>query len=279
QNPLLRRTNFSLDWYDIIINHTIAFTTLNESQSRCYSNHYVLDSSGNVDPTALAAALADRWCSVLNRRNVTDGTESVGYVPYDNLGYQQTDGVDAQFNWGADFADMGLKAIPGAINVNLLANYLMDWRTNANPKDPSSLTYNFVGTNTYFRYQLNSTLTYIEGPATISLNWRHWPGVRPTTYATTKAALEAIAGGNAPIGPPAPPFAADQASHDEFSLSGTWSLNGRSTLRAGVENLFDAKPEITGAAAGGFNPNNGGSWVLPTSGAGTTDISSYDVLG
>ncbi len=282
KNPLLQRATLTVDWYDIIINHTIAFDTVDESMANCFRDHQVLDSSGNVDGAALASALSDIWCNVRSQRLNSDGTAASGYTVYTNLGYQQTDGVDAQLNWGADFADLGLQMIPGSINVNVIANYLLHWRQNTDVTNPAGYVIDYRGSSLGVPYRINTSLSYLVGPATVTLSWRHLPPLEAAARNTYKAASKAIAAGNTNIPVPDPIAAItplETAAHDEIDLSATYKFTNNITLRAGIDNLLDAQPEITGATQTIYNPRNGGSWTYGSSGAGSTNTTYYDVLG
>lgn len=282
KNVWLQRTSLTVDWYNIIINHTINLDSVDDSNALCFARHQVVDSSGKIDGGALSAALADPACNIFSQRDQTTGLATSGYTFYTNLGYQQTDGIDAQFNWGADFADLGLAAIPGSVNVNVLANYLLHWRVNGDVSNPASYLIDYAGSDGTFtapRYRINTSLSYIVGPATVTLAWRHTPTMDPTAIKTYKAALAAIAGGNTHVATPDPNIAAlDIAEHDEFDLSATYNFTKNVTLRAGVENLTNASPEATAATRALYDSTTA-SWTLPSSGLGTTDAALFDVLG
>jgi outer membrane receptor protein involved in Fe transport len=253
EQPLLSRLSASIDWYKISVNGAIEFQSVDDVKQACLSQ----DAS---TAAALSAALASPECQLLSRNSGT-GAEAPTTISFDNLATIKTSGVDVQVNWAADFADMGLNSVPGGLNLNVLVNWLDYFDTVSAPGQPvrhwaGTLGPNLNGTNPgAFKWKLNTTLTYNYGPASLSLNWRHLPKVHSQTYGQP--------GDNT----------LDTAAHDEFGLYGTWELNRNYILRAGVDNLLDARPEITGANTGipGFS--------LATSGRGTTMEGLYDALG
>lgn len=295
KSPWLSRAAISVDWYSIIVNHTIDFGTPDASVQACYQQN-VLDASGNVDPTAMTNALNTFACNYNQRNSAVGGGNWVSsLVLYTNQGYLKTRGVDATATWGADFADLGLGFIPGAINLGLLGNYLDTWQTRTDTSRPQSLLYDYAGTDyntATLRWKLNTTLTYTVGPVSVSATWRHLPGTKSfaqRNYFTQLAAFNAgvpfVAHPPLTANPLTPAtgvglWALPAASHDEIDLSTTWSLTKNLTLRAGVNNLLDEQPEISYATSGGFDPfTAGGTWTLPTSGLAAPNAGLYDTLG
>ena len=81
-------------------------------------------------------------------------------------------------------------------------------------------------------------------------------------------------------------------AYDAFDLSANWNITENFTVRAGIDNVLDTQPAITGAtngypvgttlsgvcngAPGCVNP---GAYSLGTSGQGSTNGGYYDVLG
>ena len=68
-----------------------------------------------------------------------------------------------------------------------------------------------------------------------------------------------------------------QESYDLFALSGSYQFGEKYTLRAGIENLFDTEPPITGVNPTQLPFANPGTHA--GQGLGTAVGSTYDPLG
>ena len=90
------------------------------------------------------------------------------------------------------------------------------------------------------------------------MRWRHIPEADPVVQAF-------LPGVNVPQH-------GAEDTYNIFDLSGSWSYNDNFTLRAGIDNLFDEDPVITGEIDA-----NGDD--LYTTGQGTTNPAFYDTLG
>ncbi len=88
------------------------------------------------------------------------------------------------------------------------------------------------------------------------MRWRHLPSADAAQEATS-------------TGPTV--YLGAQEDYNVFDLSARWEANDRTTLRMGIDNLFDTAPVITGARSA-LDPN-------PTTGQGTTEAGFYDILG
>src|SRR5690606_26602597 len=119
---------------------------------------------------------------------------------------------------------------------------------------------NLTGTNPgAYEYRLNSSLFYNVGNLNFNLRWRFLPSV----WGATKASEEAIkannaavtAGGEGIILGYTPTTTRKVSSYSAFDLSMNWDISPTMSIRAGVDNLFDIHPKITGASGGRpYNP-------------------------
>ena len=254
--PLLDRFRASIDYYKIGISDAIETEAVDDVQSACLSQ----DGSSAA---AVAAAVASAACAKVFR-NTGTGAQGPTGIQYKNLAAINTSGFDVQIDWGADLADMGLKSVPGAVQLSVLVNYLNYINTQSSPGAPvqhwaGTLGPNLTGLNAgAFKYKTNTSLTYIVGPATIGLDWRFLPHIHSASYAgsTTCAGC----------------FQDTKAFH-VFDLITTYTLKKNYTLRFGVDNLFDAQPPTTGAQNANFPIYNA------IDGQGITNESLYDSLG
>jgi outer membrane receptor protein involved in Fe transport len=114
----------------------------------------------------------------------------------------------------------------------------------------------------------------MEGPISLSLNWRFYPHTHSAQYVlVNQANCNTVFS-----------CTLDTSAYHVFDLSATYTVKKNYVLRFGVDNLFDATPPTTGATTGlhgtaptasGYSP--GGS--LASDGAGATMPSIYDTLG
>jgi outer membrane receptor protein involved in Fe transport len=156
------------------------------------------------------------------------------------------------------------------VQLSLLANYLDFFNSQSAPNTPwnqwaGTLGPSLTGTNAgAFKYRTNTTLTYLIGPATISLNWRWLPRIHSLNWAQPGPCFHSTTGAGC--------FQDTPATH-QFDLATTYTLRHNYVMRFGINNLFDVEPPTTGAqnAIPGFS--------VSSSGAGTTNESLYDALG
>ncbi len=230
----LSRLRLSLDWFDIRINDAIGAQTVAAAMMQCF------DASLNPlvasDP---AAAAATQFCQNVPRTQ-TGQTGNI-FTTYTNNGRVHLQGIDAQLDWGID-------AGPGTINLNVNANYLIDFKSAALPSLP---LVDYVGTQGTaenglnlggsYEYRVTTNLGYSWGAAFVGLMWQYWPSVED--------AAEALSG--------APTATTGAPDYSLFTLNGTYQLSEDIGLRFGVSNLFNKAPPITGENPA-FNPATGG---------------------
>jgi outer membrane receptor protein involved in Fe transport len=89
----------------------------------------------------------------------------------------------------------------------------------------------------------------------LALRWRHLPkAVAPQEVAT-----------------PGSTYLGAQEDYDVFDLTGSLNLGAKTTMRFGIENLFDTPPVWTGGRSAA-DPH-------PTNGSSVTEAGFYDILG
>jgi len=84
--------------------------------------------------------------------------------------------------------------------------------------------------NGLYDYTPFTTFGYRSDQLSISLNWRYLPDIKPNGYADN---------------PLTPAFSTN--SYNLFGLSGGWDFPGNIRMRAGIDNLLNADPEVVGA--------------------------------
>lgn len=305
-NVFFRGLTATIDWYQIEIEDAILPYSIDYARWLCYGAVVV-----STPEEARAQANSPACQNV--PRNQANGTALNQLVSYDNQAWVKTAGIDFAINWYAQFSDLGLERIPGGLNVNVQGNYLDYYKTKTSPAsfDPvvdwkGSLGPTLQGFNPgSYEYRLFTSISYTLPTFNVSLRWRHLPSI----WASQKAVEDAIKRNNAAVAAGAPgtiltytPITNLKAdSYDVFDLSVFWNVTDRVSIRAGIDNLFDKQPVITGATAGyPYDPSlsaeenaarlasvcgdapgcrNPTAYALPTSGRGTTDLGFYDILG
>src|SRR5690606_21800023 len=175
-------------------------------------------------------------CSVVHR-DATDGGAIQTDITYSNQGYAKFTGFDAQVNWRAQFADIGLGFIPGSIAVNSHITVPRKRITQASPEAPRienvgtlrcDLGLNCSG----YDYSVFTTFSYFHNNLGLSLRWNYYPSIDAVSVATN-------------------PGSRDRGvfeSYNLFSLSASYFLKDRFTLRGGIDNLFNKGPPLSGGS-------------------------------
>ncbi len=260
--PLTSRLHASLDWYSIKLDDAIEFNSVDNITAACYNQ----TASGAAQAATIAAS---PQCQLLSR-NPGTGAQDITTIQYSNLATVKTQGLDLDIDWGAQLGDI-VPGAPGAVQLSLLANYLLNFDTQSQPGAPwqkwagtfgPTLTGLDAGA---FRFRTNTTLTYLIGPASVGITWRYLPHMHGVTYVGPGPCTGTdVATSGCTVDTPA---------HHEFDLAATYTIKRNYVLRFGVDNLFDSDPPITGATTAN------GAFALATSGQGTTNEGLYNALG
>lgn len=236
----------TLDWYKIDIADMIAVEPGWAVYETCLSP--VSNPTYDINNQA---------CQRITRNPSTGGTTAAD-VSYINAGGATDSGVDISTDWRVN-----TKRIPGTLSLNFLVSVLLKLQTQATPTAPIVDWKGSLGpdpgtslNNGAYDYRLFTTANYAIKDWTFSLRWRHLP-----------SAISAQAA--ASVGPSAYPGA--QSDYNVFDLTGRLNINPKTTLRFGIENVFDTPPVITGAR-NNLDPH-------PSDGQGVTEAGFYDILG
>jgi outer membrane receptor protein involved in Fe transport len=299
-NPWLAGFTGSVDWWQVNIQNAIELSDSDVSNFNCYGATIV------TNATQAAAQAATPACLNVGR-NLGTGAPTTTLLTYGNSANIGTAGVDVALNWIAQFSDIGLKAIPGALSLNSQDTFLDYYRTKNSPaafdlttnwKD--SLGPNLAGTNGgAYGYRLNMSVGYVLPSVSVNLRWRFLPSVNTVSHAQQQAVIandnRVGQGGAGSIYSYSPDTTIAAAAWNAFDLSFSWTINKTFSLRGGINNLMDKDPAITGATTGFPVGTNLGavcsatakargcqnpiSYSLPNDGAGTTNAGFYDVYG
>jgi len=221
-NALLSRLRLSVDWFDITINDAIGEQTVGIALQQCYDPALNPAFAGGA-----AAVAASQFCQLVPR----NATGALGNVrrTYVNNGKVHVQGVDVALNWGFDVG-------PGAVNLGLNANYLIDFESRPLPTLPLIDYVGTLGTTenglnaTAFEYRILGNIGYSLGAATLNLQWEHKSAVEDTAEAQFGTPT-------ATTGFPA---------YNLFHLNGSYGLTDDINLRFGVDNLFNKAPPVGG---------------------------------
>jgi iron complex outermembrane recepter protein len=252
----LNGLNLSVDYYDIKITDMISVEGALTVYEKCLS----AASNPNFDPQ-------NPSCLAIHR-NPTNGTATTTTVSYVNAAFAQVSGIDFTADWRTDMAG-------GKFGVNFMISDLInektqdtvrapviDWKGSLGPSATTSLN------NGAYDYRTFTTVSYGKGDWNLALRWRHLPTALDAAQAVINSNIKA---GLAPANTPPSTGLGAQSSYDVFDLSGGYTLGQRTSLRYGVDNLFDTPAVCTGGrSAADAHPSPCG---------GQTEAGFYDILG
>ena len=263
-NQWLSRLRFTLDWYQIKLRNAIGVSPAATIQ-RCFDPFYNPLVTGAAGSAAQAfAAATGSACSGNVTALTYDPAPGLGLgrvtATYTNEGVADISGLDAQLDWSAD-------AGPGTVSLNVVASYYLHYKVKELANNPLVDYTGTFGTTALglqlgaFEYRVLTNLGYRWGPASIGLQWQHLPSVEDSG--------EAVA--------PTPNVVGNPKSYNLFSLNASYQLTEDIGIRAGVENLLDKEPPLTGYNVA-FD-NTGANPLLPTLRGGGYNANFYDTLG
>ncbi|MEP7243770.1 MAG: TonB-dependent receptor, partial [Gammaproteobacteria bacterium] len=238
---------FTVDAYRIKVTDTIAPISSTDVYNACFN------SNGSSNPTY---DVNNPFCALIDRNPVTGDREQV-FALYSNLGTLQTQGVDLSIAWNRD---MG----PGNLAVQATGSYLDYFRFQPSPGSPLRDTTGTIGVtanpspgqDTQFDYRLLTNVAYRWSAFNVGMGWRFLPSIDNNAQVTSPTSTTKGTG-----------------SYSVFNAFGSYTI-GKTTLRVGVDNLFDKDPLVVGA-----NPGAPLTGVGADSNADITAPSFYDTLG
>jgi len=251
----LNGLDLTVDYYDIKITDMISVEGALTVYEKCLS----AASNPAYDPLHPA-------CIKIHRNPVT-GTATTTTVSYVNAAFAEVSGVDVTADWRTELAGgtFGVSFMVSSLleekTQDTLNAVVVDWKGSLGPTASTSLN------NGAFDYRTFTTVNYGRGDWNLALRWRHLPTAIDAAQAAINASIDA---GLTPAGTVATTLGA-QDSYDLFDLSGSYDMGGRTSLRFGVDNLFDELPVCTGGRSAA-DPH-------PAPCGGETEAGFYDVLG
>jgi outer membrane receptor protein involved in Fe transport len=224
----------SIDYYTIDVKGAIGTPDTRDVYRQCF-NDYGTNPTYSIDD-------AGGFCRRIVRDPITGYRVQVDSL-YTNLGALETDGIDAQFSWNGDIGS-------NAAYVSFLATIINSYKIQLVPGGDINEYAGTLGAGGQFDYRTYTTFGYNLGEANLGLRWIHLPEIKNGTYATN---------------PETTILPTD--SYNRFDFFGNWGITDSMSLRFGIDNLFDADPELVGVDPGENNA------------LGSTNQGYYDVLG
>jgi outer membrane receptor protein involved in Fe transport len=202
-----------------------------------------------------------------------------------NTGYLSTKGVDVEANYRTSFSDMGMGDF-GGLSFNFVGTYLDTLLSESIPanlpgggaaSDLDCAGYYGVVCgfpNPKWRHKLRVTWTTPWNLA-LSVNWRYLGGTKLDVNECANDTVATCTGARLNLSAYGPGvndrIDAKIKAYNYFDLAGTWTVRDGTTLRFGVNNVFDKDPPIV-------DTNNFGV-SSPPFGNGNTFPGVYDSLG
>ncbi|MDG2175079.1 MAG: TonB-dependent receptor [Gammaproteobacteria bacterium] len=221
------------DYYDISLEGAISPVSVQIVYNNCFN----FDGASN--PTY---DINNGACQRI-RRNAVTGDRSQVDTPFDNLGTQETKGIDMNVNYSMDIG-------PGTLSMNSNMNFLDTYEYEPAPGAGIIDAKGTLDRGGLFDYQALTRFNYFWNNFNVGLSWRH--------LADAESAAKAQSPTTTVQGP---------GSYDVFNLNGGWNFGENYSLRFGVDNLFDEDPELTTADPGVDSNSN------------VTSAGLYDLLG
>jgi len=230
----------TLDYYDISIDNAIVQLSEQDVIDACY----------NFERDASAP-----FCRRISRNSLGGliGPLSAGVnVSVLNAAVLEQKGIDFGASYAVELGDNG------SLDFGINGNYLIDNKSQSASFTPNNNCVGLLGntcSDPDHEWRFVQTTGYTNGPLDVQLRWQFLDGLTNDTVAL--------------IGAPETNFALPRiGSENYFDLTARYSFNDRYQLRAGVLNLFDNQPPITGNDFGGTLQNSGNTFPA-----------TYDPLG
>jgi len=218
QPSFLRGVTLQIDYYDIKIDKqvSVAGGTVNNILNLCYNR--IQDANSAI-------------CGLISRdsQGIISGPPFVVTALNSNLASLKTRGIDFQFDYATRMG-FGLMGEESRLAFNVLATYTDQYTSTPVVELPDD-TIECAGKfglncgNPIPRWKANSRLSWIDGPLTTSVRWRHVGG---TEDDTTGYVVDRI------------------GAYNVFDLALAFQVTEGATLNFGINNLFDKKPPILG---------------------------------
>jgi outer membrane receptor protein involved in Fe transport len=225
----MRNLSVTIDAFDMKVKGVIGGLPAGTTLTQCLTTG---------DPKFCSLISRDRLGSLwaLNAGNIVATNQ--------NLGMRSTKGVDLGANYGQKMGTLG------GIDLSFTGTWLKEFKYEDFPGsgayDCAGFHGNTCGTPLpTWRHKLRGTWSTPWQGVELALTWRHINSVKLDSTSSDPH----LAGDSEP---------ADQklASRDYLDLAGNWQINKTYTFRAGINNLLDKDPPVSGVVAAVFGNGN-----------------------
>jgi outer membrane receptor protein involved in Fe transport len=224
------RLSFSVDYFDIEITDVIGFIDPSIVVTRCFNSG---DFNQNFE-------LDNFYCSLFGRNNVTNEIFEL-QENLRNLGGLKSKGADLQVDYGFDIGRFG------DLRLNLVATYTDE---SSQQQLPGDIFIDYVGTigqqiaEVIPDYRGNISATWNYGDFTTFLRWVYIPSMDHKETVNFESEDPDICG------------CTGVESANYLSLSSAWRVTEGLSVRLGVDNLTEEKPQLyTPDQDSGTNPS------------------------
>ena len=233
--PALQNMRLAVDYYDIEVEGAIDVPAHDTVYSQCMDAQYnALIGSAPGTYTGEELAAGSPYCALIHREYLGNGLGDWGAdrkfdAAFINQGAIITKGYDIQFDWGAEFSDIGLDMLPGRLGVNAVVSILEEY--SLQPFAGADFV-EYTGTvvNASYDYRALTTFTYASASGAVSggLRWKYLPTLDrgPNAADTVKGVT---------------------SSYNQFDIFARWIIRDNIELRGGIDNLLNEEPRVIGA--------------------------------
>lgn len=253
------------DYFNIKIEDAISTISLQQSFNLCFAQ------AQDVNATACAPFFSQ---PIRNAAGIIDVNSPVPLGGQNIAGFE-TSGIDLEMSYNTSipfslFTDTGEQRV----NLNFLGTYTDKFEFLAFPGANALECAGFFGSNCgepQAKYKWTSRASFIDGPVTTSIRWRHLSSVNENSLIVD------------PVG--GTDFSAFNGvdvidSYDLIDLSFAFDIYENFSLNLGVNNLFNTLPDAPTFGPGGIVTSRGNSLLLgDNQEQANTYPSTYDVLG
>ena len=265
QPSFLPGLTITADYFDIEIEDAISVISLQQSFDLCFG--------GNGQPISTPGSIECQPFFGFGPVRNAAGIITVDTPPVlgpQNVATLGTSGIDLQVNYSTTIP-FSLLTDTGEQTVNL--NFLGTWTESAFFEAfPGSAIVECAGEfgancgEPTPSFKWTSRLSFVDGPLTTSIRWRHLSGVEDDDDGTDYAAFNGVE---------------RIPAYDLIDLTFSFDVNEQVTVAFGVSNLFDNLPQAPEFAPGGIVVTNAndGTRIGDNQEQANTYPSTYDVLG